>query len=312
MTVMGGEWYGQGMAIELTTTTDLAVSTVLTEQLAGAWLLSLRSANTRAAYKRDLLTFVGFCDSLNVEPLTAGREVVDLYRVEIEGQGLAPSTVARRLSAVTSFYAYTLGRGLIVANPAAGVVRPRVGGESATLGLDKVEAVAFLQAAAQAGPRDEVLACLLLLNGLRVSEVIGLTIDSLDSERGYQFVTVVGKGGGTRKAPLSPRTLDAIERATAGRDSGPILLGRNGGPMSRHAASRVVSRLAFAAGIPKVISPHSCRHAYVTLSLDAGVPLRDVQDGAGHASPTTTRRYDRARFALDRSPTHTLTAFLAE
>lgn len=312
MTVMCGEWYGDGMAIELVTPTDLTVSSGPTEQLGRAWLDSLRSENTRAAYGRDLADFVEWCQDLGGEALAATRPVIDRYRLALEADKLAPSTIARRLAALTSFYAYAVSLGVLAVNPAREVSRPRVGGESTTLGLDKVEAQELLRAAAEVGPRDEALICLLLLNGLRVSEAIGLTIDSLGTERGYTFVTVVGKGGKTRLAPLSPRTLDAIERATAGRDSGPILLGRDGGPMSRHAAGRVVHRLAFSVGIPKAISPHSFRHTYVTLSLDAGVTLRDVQDGAGHASPVTTRRYDRARFALDRSPTHTLTAFLAE
>jgi site-specific recombinase XerD len=90
-----------------------------------------------------------------------------------------------------------------------------------------------------------------------------------------------------------------------------VFLDADGQPLSRHAVARVVARLARAAGITKRISPHSCRHAFVTLALDAGATLRDVQDAAGHASPETTRRYDRARGLLDRSPTYALASLLA-
>jgi integrase/recombinase XerD len=80
------------------------------------------------------------------------------------------------------------------------------------------------------------------------------------------------------------------------------------------AAFRMVRRLARAAGLDCAdrLSPHSLRHAFVTLALDAGVSLRDVQDAAGHADPRTTRRYDRARHNLDRAATYAVAAHLAE
>ena len=81
--------------------------------------------------------------------------------------------------------------------------------------------------------------------------------------------------------------------------------------MTRYQAARIVRRLAKAAGITKTISPHSLRHTAVTLALDSGVSLRDVQDLARHADPRTTRRYDRARGALDRHATYELARFLA-
>ena len=288
----------------------LAATEMTGDQLAGAWLASLRSTNTRGAYRRDLDAFVRWCQAHQVAPLAATRPVLDLYRLDLEADRLAASTVGRKLSALASFYRYAVSAGVLGSSPAAGITRPRGSDESPTLGLDKAEAAAFLAAATASGPRDETLACLLLLNGLRVSEAVGLDHTHLGTERGHRYVKVVGKGGKVRKVPLAPRTLDALDRATAGRTAGPLVAAEAGGPLSRHGATRIVRRLARRAGLDKAISPHSCRHAYVTLSLDAGVPLRDVQDGAGHASPETTRRYDRARFALDRSPTYALASFL--
>jgi integrase/recombinase XerD len=86
----------------------------------------------------------------------------------------------------------------------------------------------------------------------------------------------------------------------------------SGDRLDRHDAARIVARVAHRAGLAKHITPHSLRHTMVTLALDAGVSLRDVQDAARHADPRTTRRYDRARHALDRHATYTLAAFLAE
>jgi site-specific recombinase XerD len=95
-----------------------------------------------------------------------------------------------------------------------------------------------------------------------------------------------------------PRTVRAIDAALGGRTDGPLLVSNTGGRLDRHDAARIVARLARRAGLTKHITPHSLRHTMVTLALDAGVSLRDVQDAARHADPRTTRRYDRARHAL--------------
>ncbi|MGH3529890.1 MAG: tyrosine-type recombinase/integrase, partial [Pseudonocardiaceae bacterium] len=84
-----------------------------------------------------------------------------------------------------------------------------------------------------------------------------------------------------------------------------------GDRMDRHAADRMVKRLARRAGIAKRISPHSLRHSFITAALDAGVPLRDVQEAASHADPRTTMRYDRARGSLDRHATYIVATIVA-
>lgn len=81
--------------------------------------------------------------------------------------------------------------------------------------------------------------------------------------------------------------------------------------LDRHSAARIVERLAQAAGITAHITPHTLRHAFITAALDAGVPLRDVQEAAAHADPRTTMRYDRARHSLDRHATYTVAVYLA-
>jgi site-specific recombinase XerD len=81
--------------------------------------------------------------------------------------------------------------------------------------------------------------------------------------------------------------------------------------LDRYAAARIVKRLARPAGITKRISPHSLRHSFITAALDAGVPLRDVQDAASHADPRTTMRYDRAHHSLDGHATYIVSTFVA-
>jgi site-specific recombinase XerD len=297
-------------ALVETSTGHLDAATPITT-LAGAWLASLGSKNTRAAYRRDLFDFLGFCHNHDVDPLAATRPVIDAYARSLDANGKAPATVARRLAALASFFGYLVDESIVASSPVDRVHRPRVAQESPRLGLDRAEAAALLAAAAAAGARDDALITLLLLNGLRVSEALSLDISDLDAERGHQVLHIVGKGGRRRTAPLAPRTVAAVQKTIGDRSTGPILLRDDGEAMNRHQAHRAVRRLARRAGITKTISPHSLRHTMVTLSLDAGVPIHVVQDAAGHASPDTTRRYDRARHALDGHATYTLAQHLA-
>jgi len=224
---------------------------------------------------------------------------------------LARASVARRLCAVSGLFRYAQEAGYLSRNPAAHVRRPRVGDDSPTLGLDLDEARRFLDAAADAGSRDHALVCLLLLNGLRVSEVCVASVEDLAVERGHRVLTVVRKGGRRDLVPLAPRTVAAVEAHLEERTLGPLLLANDHERLNRFQATRVIRRITRAADIDKSISPHSLRHTAVTLALDAGVPLRDVQDMAGHADPRTTRRYDRARMSLDRHATYTLASYLS-
>ncbi len=122
---------------------------------------------------------------------------------------------------------------------------------------------------------------------------------------------ILRKGGKQVTIPLAPRTARAIDLGVGEREHGPILLGAHGQRLDRYAATRIVRRLCRAAGIAKRISPHWLRHSFITAALDAGVPLRDVQEAASHADPRTTMRYDRARHSLDRHATYIVSTFVA-
>ena len=103
-----------------------------------------------------------------------------------------------------------------------------------------------------------------------------------------------------------------VKHAIAEREAGPIFTNHDGTHrLDRHASARIVRRLTKAAGIDKRISPHSLRHSVITAALDAGVPLRDVQEAASHSDPRTTMRYDRGRGSLDRHPTYIVSTFVA-
>ena len=161
------------------------------------------------------------------------------------------------------------------------------------------------------GRNDHALACLLALNALRVSEACGAELSGLALANGHRVVRVVGKGNQPALIPLAPRTARATDVAVGERTDRPLLARKDGTRLNRHAAGRIVRRLAKRAGIDKPISPHSLRHAAITAALDAGCSLRDVQDFARHADPRQTRRYDRARGALDRNPIYIVATYLA-
>ncbi|MBO0842147.1 MAG: tyrosine-type recombinase/integrase, partial [Nocardioides sp.] len=246
-------------------------------------------------------------------PLEANRAAVDGYTRHLEARR-APATVARRLSALAGLYAYAVAEGVLEASPLAHVKRPRTSGDSPTLGLDRAEARTLLAAAQEHSARAGALVTLLLHDGLRISEALGADVTDLSTVRGHRVLSVLRKGGTRRDVVLNPATAHALEGYLGERTSGPIFVTGTGGRWHRSEAFRLVRRVGTEAGIEHAdrLSPHSLRHTFVTLAREAGVPLEDVQDAAGHADPRTTRRYDRGRHNLDRHPAYALGAFLAE
>lgn len=278
--------------------------------LAAAGFLAGYSGTTRDGYTIDLRGWWRFCELHDIPIFEARRPHIELYARELEDNDYARSTVARRISTVASFYRWCVEEEILDRNPAAHVRRPKVSQESTTLGLDRNELGAFLVEAGLHGGTEHALACLLGLNGLRVSEACNTSIEDLGFERGHHTLLVTRKGGKRVLIPLAPRTARALAECIGERSEGPILLWK-GARLDRYAAYRIVRRLGKKAGVAHKIHPHSCRHAFITAALDAGVPLRDVQEAASHADPRTTMRYDRNRQSLDRHAAYTVATFVA-
>jgi site-specific recombinase XerD len=279
--------------------------------MAAAGFLAGYSGTTRAGYTIDLRNYWTWAEQNRLHVFEARRPHIELYVRHLEDHGYARSTIGRRLSTVASFYKWCTDEELLIRNPAANVRRLKISQDSTTLGLDRQELGQFLVEAGLTGGRDHALACLLGLNGLRVSEACGADIDNLGFERGHHTLLIDRKGGKRALIPLAPRTYRAVALVIDDRDSGPILLGNDGLRLDRFAAYRIVRRLAKRAGINHRVHPHSLRHAFITAALDAGVPLRDVQEAASHSDPRTTSRYDRHRVSLDRHAAYTVAAFIA-
>src|ERR1700722_12610585 len=281
------------------------------ERLALAGFLAGYRGLTREAYTLDLRQFTGWCQARSLSLFSARRADIEAFAREMEALGRARATVTRRLCTIAGLYRYAVEEELLDHSPAAHVRRPRLDYESHATALDRNEPGALLVAAGLRPPAEHALISLLGLNGLRVSEAPGADIEHLGLERGPRTLVITRKGGKVVTVPLAPRTARAIDLAVGERTEGPVFLAADGRRLDRHGVGRVVRKIARRAGIGKAVTPHTLRHAFITAALDAGVPLRDVQEAASHADPRTTIRYDRARGSLDRHATYIVAAYVA-
>jgi integrase/recombinase XerD len=282
-----------------------------TERLALAGYLAGYSGLTRQAYELDLRQYASWCQQHHLRLFGARRADIECFARDLEARGRARATVTRRLCTIAGLYRYAVEEELLDHSPAARVRRPRLDYESHATALDRNELGALLVAAGLGPPAEHALISLLALNGLRVSEATGADIEALGIERGHRTLVVTRKGGKVVTIPLAPRTARAIDLAIGERCAGPVFLAPDGRRLDRHGAARIVRQAARRAGITKPVGPHTLRHAFITAALDAGVPLRDVQEAASHADPRTTMRYDRARASLDRHATYIVAAYIA-
>jgi integrase/recombinase XerD len=278
-----------------------------------AGFLARYKGGTFDSYALDIRLFRDWCRSVELNPLAVERPHLELFarHLEIE-RGNAPSTVHRRLSCLRMLYRIMHVDGHIDRNPAEYIKMPKVFHDEARItGLSRNEMAALVAQARASKPSEAALITMLALLGLRVTEACNVDVEDFQEyERDHRVLRMIGKGGKPATVPLPVPVARAMDAAAAGRSSGPLVLRADGTRMTRRSADRVVKRLAKLAGIVKVISPHVLRHGYVTASLDAGIPLRDVQIMARHSDPRMTQRYDRARGNLDRHGNYALAAFL--
>ena len=303
--------------------------------LVAGWLATKRSPHTRAAYLRDLAQWAGWLAGHGVLLLEADETAAAMWARHLEAAGVKDSTAARKLTAVSSFYGWCCRHGDVRVNPVAGLARPTVDYDiSATPGLTRDQAVALLDAAdADTDPqaaRTAALVATLLFTGARVSELLDADIEDLGTDRGHRVLRIRRKGGKIQALALPAPAAGRIDAYLASRDDVnklPAIPGSasasrrrvlfatgTGARMYRAEVRALLRRLGREVGFPEVLvaslSPHSMRHAFATLNLDAGASLRDLQDAMGHASPRTTRRYDRSRGNLDRSPGYLLASYI--
>lgn len=284
--------------------------------LAAASYLARYSGNTLRSYALSLRLLFNWCTERGLDPLAAQRVHLELFMRYLEHErGCIPRSVAHHLTPLFGYYRFAVADGYIAKDPSLLLRRPRVFiDESRQLALDRAELRRLLDAARRSSPTELALVAMMALLGLRVSEAVGARVEDLGTVvRGTSTLRIVGKGGKPATIPLPHAVAQMLMEAAIGRSHGPIVLrashdGASAGPWNRDAAARALRRLCRAAGIDKPVSPHSLRHTFVTLGLDAGIPLRDMQVAARHSDPRVTARYDRGRKDFDRHANHRIAA----
>src|SRR5438132_450873 len=284
------------------------------------WLCAKRSQNTRTAYARDIgitpqrrasraPSWLAWCQEQGVHPVTGVTGLhVARYARQLDAAGLSPASAARKLAAVSGWYAWLARRRHITASPAAGIARPRAGPHTPpTPALTRDQVLALVHAADTArGPqraRTAALVAVLLFTGARVCEVIGADVEDLGTDQGHRVLWVTRTNGRRQGLALpgpAASRIDAYLAGRAGLTGVPVLFATGtGGRLFAADVWRVVRRLAQRAGLPADLTSHlgprAMRQSFAALYLDAGGSLRNLQSAMGHADPRTTRRYDRTR-----------------
>jgi integrase/recombinase XerD len=283
-------------------------SVLLEQFLTGYW-----SARTRANYSFIIGGWFTWCADRAHDPLhDADPRVLERWITDMQQRPYAANTTAARVSAVSAFYRWCVREQLLNRNPVEAIRRPARPGESATASLTRHQLTDWLAAAEHRGGDWWAAAMLLGLNGLRCGELIACDVADVGSHSWHHTLALrTTKGDKPTVVALAPPTMQAIEAAVAGRTDGPLLRNAAGRRMTAYNVQYLVAALARDAGIPKRLTPHGLRHSAITVGLDAGVSLRDMQDFARHADPKTTRRYDRSRHALNRHATYAIAHYLA-
>jgi integrase/recombinase XerD len=257
------------------------------------------SRNTVAAYRRDLEDFLRFLASRRLGSAAVAPDDVVSWLEGLRARGLAPASVARRLSAVRGFYRHLLREGEVRRDPTEHLDSPRAQ-RRLPRALSPEDATRLVEApdtGRPAGLRDRAVLELLYATGMRASECMGLRLEDVNLTAGYAVCT--GKGSRQRLVPVGAEALAWVRRylrevrplATRRRDCGRLFVNPRGGPLSRQSLWLLVRRAALAAGLPRAVSPHVLRHSFASHLLEGGADLRSVQAMLGHADISTTQIY---------------------
>jgi integrase/recombinase XerD len=266
-----------------------------------------RAANTLAAYRRDLVAYESYLAGRGLTLAEVDELAVQSYIGALRAAGRAPATVARALVAVRSLHRFLLDEGELSVDPTGDVGAPKVPqGLPKALGEDEVTrllgAVVGDDAPAR---RDRAILELLYGTGMRISELVGLSLGDVDLDDGA--VRVFGKGSKERLVPVGRFAVDAVvdwlgpggraamapARWARRSDSEAVFLNARGGRLSRQGAWGVVRRYGDKVGLGDRLTPHVLRHSCATHLLDHGADIRVVQELLGHAAVTTTQVYTK-------------------
>ncbi len=276
------------------------------------WLASQKSARTRRAYKLDVAHFMRTLGITTPDMLRQvdHRAVIAWERIMREEEGAAPSTVRRRMSALSSLFKHLVRHGTASRNPVVDVSRPTINrDEGSTAAFSKAQARKLLDAPPAdtvAGLRDRAILAVGLQVGFRRAEIAALKVGDLHQNRGLDALRVVRKGGRREALAIHPHAAQRIraylELAGHGEQADtPLFRPLRGnakphdpaGRLDPDAIDRIVRKYAARIGLTRGYSAHSMRATFITTALENGAQLEDVQKAAGHRDPSTTKLYDR-------------------
>jgi integrase/recombinase XerD len=279
-----------------------------------------RAANTLAAYRRDLAAYEAWLASRGLDPGRAAETDVEDYVAALRAAGRAPSSVARALVTVRGLHRFLVEEGRAAIDPTGDVGAPRVP-QGLPKALTEQEVASLLTAVRGSSAkalRDRAILELLYSTGMRISELVGLSLGDL--AMADHTVRVLGKGDKERIVPVGRFAREALEAwlGPGGRDrmapeqwqrrtdAEAVLLNTRGGRLSRQGAWAVVRTYGDAVGLGPRLTPHVLRHSCATHMLDHGADIRVVQELLGHASVATTQVYtkvsaERLRAVYDRA-----------
>lgn len=257
------------------------------------------SPNTLVAYQNDLSWLLSFCEQQEMNPLDMQLEDLQHFAVQLHEHQIGPTSQARILSGIRSFYKYLLLSGEIEQDPTELLESPHLGERlPEVLSTDEIDQIQkSVDLSKPEGQRNKTIIEVLFSCGLRVSELVNLKLSNLYLEEG--FVRVMGKGSKERLVPISSKAIRELKYWFLDRnlmkiqqgEEDYVFLNRRGKHLTRTMILIMLKRQAVAAGITKTISPHTLRHSFATELLKGGADLRAIQAMLGHESIGTTELY---------------------
>ena len=257
------------------------------------------SPNTLIAYQNDLGWLLSFCEQQEINPLDVRLEDLQRFAGKLHEHHIGPTSQARILSGVRSFYRFLVLDGYIEQDPTELLESPRLGEHlPEVLSTEEVDMIEnSIDLSKPEGQRNKAIIEVLFSCGLRVSELVNLQLSNLYLDEG--FIRVTGKGNKERLVPISPKAIKELNLWFLDRnlmkikpgEQDYVFLNRRGAHLTRTMILIMLKRQAQAAGIQKTISPHTLRHSFATELLKGGADLRAIQVMLGHESIGTTEIY---------------------
>lgn len=268
----------------------------------GAYLMLEKglSKNTCEGYADDVNKLLNYLADVKLSADEVVEADLHNFLCTLRDVGIGPTSQARIISGIKSFYKYLKLEGYVEKNPTELIESPKIGKKlPAVLTVEEIDdMISAIDMSKPEGQRNRAIMETLYGCGLRVSELVGLRLSQIYAAD--EYIIVEGKGSKQRLVPISPSALDEIRKyreeyrsnLVVKKGSEDILfLNRRGGQLTRVMVFYIIKDLCALAGIRKVISPHTLRHSFATHLLEGGANLRAIQQMLGHESITTTEIY---------------------